>query len=269
MDEQDKRIRQKVSELDTPPPGTNWRPERSWKRVQEQVQTEKAVQRQQMPWYSYVAAAFVILVVPFSVMLSDIRKQQARIDQLAAQLKSTQSIATQPAVVQPVDEALSLPAPAPVEVYASAKEEIAAKRAPKTQVGRAKEVVSQTQKLAAPPDADSAAVLVARVPESSVANPAGEASSEEKTVRAETPAARLLQVVSTGPKRKATSVTFVFEGTGPDTVREVEGAAQTALSNKSPKKRFLRAFGGSKREEVLSGQPQAPNNILTVLTKNQ
>jgi hypothetical protein len=49
----------------------------------------------------------------------------------------------------------------------------------------------------------------------------------------------------------------------------VEGAAQTALSNKSPKKRFLRAFGGSKREEVLSGQPQAPNNILTVLTKNQ
>jgi hypothetical protein len=96
----DKIIRQKVSGLDTPPPGTGWQPARSWEKLQAKPEPAAPLQPQRRwPWYYAAAAAFVILLVPFAVMLSDIYRQQGQIDWLSAQLAQTRPASVPPAPV--------------------------------------------------------------------------------------------------------------------------------------------------------------------------
>jgi hypothetical protein len=81
--------------------------------------------------------------------------------------------------------------------------------------------------------------------------------------------AQLLRLVSPAPKREATSVTIVFEGTGPDTVDVTVLASTTEPAQVAPRRRLLRAFGGFKREESLSAPSEANHNILSLLNKQQ
>jgi hypothetical protein len=100
-----------------------------------------------------------------------------------------------------------------------------------------------------------------------VAPPAVEAADPQSP--AEDSQARLLRLVSTAPKRKATSVTIVFEGTDPDTAGGEVLAAAAEPAPEAPRRRFLRAFGGSKREETLAAKPEPPDNILSLLNKEK
>jgi hypothetical protein len=75
--------------------------------------------------------------------------------------------------------------------------------------------------------------------------------------------------VGTAPKRKATSVTIVFEGTGPDPTGGEVLAAAAEPAPAAPRRRLLRGFGGSKREETLSAKPEPPHNILSLLHKEK
>ena len=267
MDEWDKIIRQKVSELDTPPPGTDWQPNRSWKTLREGLPPAADARSKQLRAWHYCAAALVILLVPFGVMLSDIQSQQAQIDRLSAQLKMTQAGGTKPVTrlpAHPVPGKILLPMPAQAVNRVSAGEKSMPRRV-------AKATPAVRPRLSAQPDAlpvtEPAEPLLAQQPEPSGTQPSREANPQ-RTAPRENAAAQLLRVVNTSPRRKVSSVTFVFEGPGDSTSRN-DLAAQTAPTSGEPKKRFIRIFQGSKPEEVSSDSHVASHNILSILTKKQ
>ncbi len=276
MDEWDKMIRQKVSGLDTPPPGTGWQPERGWGKLQGQLAAGRSpVENPGQParagrwtWYHAAAAAFVILLVPFAVMLSDIRKQQGQIERLAAQLARTK-----PATPQPVPA--PLPQPVPPEASPLARvmpPEAAARRQPPA--GPTKKRERNPRQPATPPRPEPATAPVAdrlaRQPVPAVPQTPVQAAVPGPAVPEEDSPARLLRLVSTAPKREATSVTIVFAGTEPDATGGEVLAASPDPTSVTPRRRFLRTFGGRKREETLAAPLQAPsNNILSLLPKPQ
>jgi|GEM_PF-3322636 len=273
MDEWDKILRQKVSGLDTPPPGTGWQPGRSWEKVQEQLAAEKLLaENNEKParaghwtWYHAAAAAFVILLIPFAVMLSDIRKQQGQIERLAAQLARTK-----PAALPPVPGPAAPEAPAPLARATPPK--TAARRKPEPPAAPATQGERSLRQPATPPEpaAEPVADRLARQPVPAVPQTPVEAALPGPPVPDGDSQARLQRLVSTAPKRKATSVTIVFPGTEPDTTAGEVLAANPGPAPATPRRRFLRTFGGSKREETLAAPLQAPsNNILTLLTKQQ
>ena len=271
MDEWDKMIRRKVSGLDTPPPGTGWQPGRSWEKVQGQLRAGsvpaenpgKPARAGRWTWYHAAAAAFVILLVPFAVMLSDIRRQQGQIERLAAQLARTQ-----PATPRPV------PAPPPeATAPAALPPATPARREPEPPVIAATQGKRNPHQPVTPPAPEPAAEPVAgrlaHGPVPAVPQTPAEAAPPGPPAAGEHSKAQLLRLVSTAPKRKATSVTIVFAGTEPDTTESEVLAANPGPAPANPRRRFLRAFGGSKREETLAAPIQAPNNILTLLNKQR
>ncbi len=268
MNESDKIIRQKVSGLDTPPPCTGWQPERSWEKLQAQCKPAAPLRpERRWPWYYAAAAAFVILLVPFAIMLSDIYRQQDQIDRLSAQLAQTKPAATPPAPVVMETRPAASAVPPPLARAAAAKtpeRRILASPAPRvpavTGKARQPEVLPATE-----PEANRLAQ--GSVP--AVAGPALEAANPQPPAPAEDSQARLLRLVSTAPKRKATSVTIVFEGTNPDTTGGAVLASTTEPVPEVPRRRLLRAFGGSKREEILSAKADPPHNILSLLNKDK
>jgi hypothetical protein len=267
MDEWDKMIRQKVSGLDSPPPGTGWQPDRGWEKLQGQLKPVKPLRpARRWPWYYAAAASFVILLVPFAVMLSDIRRQQGQIERLAAQLAQAKPATPPPA-----------PSPRPVPPEASP---LARAMPPATAARRqppAGPVAKRERNLrqpATPPQPAPAAAPVAdrlaRQPVPAVPQSPVEAAAPGPAVPEEDSQARLLRLVGTAPKREATSVTIVFAGTQPDPTGGEVVAANPGPDAVTPRRRFLRTFGGRKREETLAAPLQAPsNNILTLLTKPQ
>jgi HAMP domain-containing protein len=268
MDEWDKIIRQKVSGLDTPPPGTGWQPARSWEKLQAQIKPAAPLRtRHRWPWYYAAAAAFVILGVPFAVMLSDIYRQQRQIDRLAAQLAQTKPAVTPPAPVAGEARPAASAVPPPPARAAAAK--TPERRTPAPLAPRVPGAAGKARQPEALPPTEPEATRLAQQPVPAVAGSVVEAAHPQPPAPAEDAQARLLRLVSTAPKRTATSVTIVFEGTGPDPTGGSVLASTTEPAPEVPRRRFLRAFGGSKREETLSAKPEPPNNILSLLNKEK
>ena len=269
MDEWDKIIRQKVSGLSTPPPGTGWQPERSWEKLQAQLKPAAPLRpSRRWPWYYAAAAAFVILLVPFVVMLADIYRQQRQIDRLSAQLAQAQpaAVAPAPAVgeVRPADPA----GPPPLARAATAKNP--EKRTTPTPLApRVTAVTRPVRQPEASPATEPEATRLARQPVPAVAGPAVQAANAQAPAPAEDSQARLLRLVGTAPKRKAASVTIVFEGTDPDPTGGEVLAAAAEPAPAAPRRRLFRGLGGSKREEALSAKPEPPHNILSLLHKEK
>jgi hypothetical protein len=267
MDEWDNIIRQKVSGLDTPPPGTGWQPERSWEKLQAQLKPAAPLRpRHRWPWYYAAAAAFVILLVPFAVMLSDIYRQQRQIDRLSAQLAQTKPAVTQPAPAV-AEVRPSVPAVPPPLARATAAK--TAGRSKPVPAPRDSGTTGKVRQPAALPTPAPEATRLARQPAPAVAGPAVQVANAQAPASPEDSQARLLRLVSTAPKRKATSVTIVFEGTDPDTTGGEVLAAAAEPAPEVPRRRFLRAFGGSKREATLAAKPEPPHNILSLLNKEK
>jgi hypothetical protein len=267
MDEWDKIIRQKVSGLDTPPPGTGWHPARSWEKLRGQSEPAAPLQAgRRWPWYYAAAAAFVILGVPFAVMLSDIYRQQGQIERLSAQLARSRPAAAPPAPVVEARPAASAVPPPPARAAAAQKSQRRTPAPLATPVPGAGRAARQP---GASPATEPEATRLARQPVPAVTGPAVEAANPLPPPSAEDSQARLLRLVSTAPKRKATSVTIVFEGTDPDTTGGEVLASTTEPAPEVPRRRFLRAFGGSKREEILAAKPEPPHNILSLLNKEK
>ncbi|MBD0258041.1 MAG: hypothetical protein ICV83_20190 [Cytophagales bacterium] len=268
MDDWDKIIRQKVSGLDTPPPGTGWQPERSWEKLQAQLKPATPLRHQRRwPWYYAAAAAFIILVVPFAVMLSDIRRQQGQIDRLSAQLARTKPAATPPApaAVEAGPAAPKVPSP-PARAAAAKKPERRTAAPPAPRVPAADGNARQPGAL---PTTEPGGTRLAQQPVPTLTGPLVETAGTQPPAPAEDSQARLLRLVNTAPKRKATSVTIVFEGTDPDTTGGAVLASTTEPAPEVPRRRLLRAFGGSKRDETLSAKPEPPHNILSLLNKDK
>ena len=250
MDEWDKIIRRKVSGLDTPPLGTGWQPARGWEKLQGQLKPATPLRpARRWTWYHAAAAAFVILLVPFAVMLADIYRQQAQIDRLSAQLARTKPAATQPLPAPPAGRAAAEALP-PLARGTAAQSAGRKKRKPAPPATPVSGTAHDNRQPAAPGPAVEATSLAP-------AAPGGDAE------------AQLLRLVGTSPKREATSVTIVFEGTGPDTNGLEVVASTTDPARRTPRRRLLRAFGGSKREETLYAQPPAAHNILSLLNKQR
>jgi hypothetical protein len=117
--------------------------------------------------------------------------------------------------------------------------------------------------------AEPEATRLAGQPVLDAPDPVDEAAKTAPPATAGESGTRLLQLVSTAPKRKATSVTIVFAGTDPDTTGGAALAATADPAPAAPRRRRLRAFGGAKREESLSTPSEAPHNILSLLNKQQ
>jgi hypothetical protein len=236
--------------------------------LQEQLEPAAPLRPQHpWPWYYAAAAAFVILLVPFTVMLSDIYRQQSQIDRLSAQLAQTK-----PAVAPPAPAAVEAQ-PAATDVSPRLVGVPGAKSPERRKPLPATTPVPGTGRPARQPEGlpvpKPEATRLAQQPVPAVTGPAVEAANPQPPAPAEDSQARLLRLVSTAPKRKATSVTIVFEGTDPDTTGGEVLAAAADPAPEAPRRRFLRAFGGSKREETLSAKPEPPHNILSLLNKEK
>ena len=279
MDEWDKIIRQKVSGLDTPPPGTGWQPGRSWEKLQGQRRAERSLaenpgkpaRAERWTWYHAAAAAFVILLIPFAVMLSDIRRQQVVIQRMEAALaRERQKIPTTHSAPPAGPAAPGAQPP----LARATPPTTAARRKPEPPAVPMTREERRPHQPAAPPAPEPAAEPVAdrlahepvpAVPQT----PVGAALPGQPAPADDSPA-RLRRLVNTAPKRKATSVTIVFAGTEPDTTGGEVLAANPGPDPATPRRRFLRSFGGTKREETLAAPLQPPsNNILLLLTKQR
>jgi hypothetical protein len=268
MDEWDKIIRRKVSGLDTPPPGTGWQPARGWEKLQGQLKPVRPLRPvRRWTWYHAAAAAFVILLVPFAVMLADIYRQQAQINRLSAQLARTRPAVPQPLPAPPAGRTAP-EAPPPLVRATAVKPAGREKRkpAPATPVPG---TAHATRQPAAVPAPESEATRLAQEPVPAVPGAVVEAANMAPPAPGGDSEARLLRLVGTSPKREATSVTIVFQGTGPGTDGLEVMASTTDPAPGAPRRRLLRAFGGVKREENLSATPEPSRNILSLLNKHQ
>jgi hypothetical protein len=236
MDEWDKIIRQKVSGLDTPPPGTSWQPERSWKKLPVGAaagesfgeQTGKPPRGGGWPWYYAAAAAFVILLVPFAVMLSDLREQQAQIERMAAALARDQQKMS--AIRRDLPKPSPVTVPGPVPVLRETSVAVRRPRPKSFHTRRPAPVADIHLPAALPPVTPAEALPPAVVP----------ADEEKRMVHTKQEEKQLLRVlVARAPRKQApTRVTILFSGNGTGT----DPARVAAQTPPSPRRKSFRIF---------------------------
>ncbi len=250
----DQRIRQKLDGLDTPPPQTSWQPGQSWEKLQSRLATGKPTAAfRPLPWYYAAAAALLILLVPFGVMLADIRRQQAQIEQLAAELakQGPQPVSGEARLSRRQSEA-----PTRVSQEPAPGREIAPGKA----TGRntdARNIAPRKQTFSPKPD-PAPEEMFAHQPVAARVRP--EREERKITAPEEILPAGQVRIVISRPKRKGTSVTLHFpaeEAVRPESSLALE-------SENPPQKRPFRVF--TRRPDAGDSPPVSPESFIPVLS---
>lgn len=249
-------IRQKLAGLDTPPPQTSWLPGQSWEKLQNRLASEKPAAFRPLPWYYAAAAALFILLLPFAVMLTDIRRQEAQIDQLSARLEKNNG---QPAASERVAGGKTPVKPEPVragEEPASAEEKHTVKRVPRiTPAGTPPQRKLPVAEKTVLPDA-----LFARQPVAHPEEKMPEEKAENRMLQAETPSTGQAHIVISRAKRKTTSVTVHFPGSD-------SGRSEGRLAGESPNQPHKKTFRVFARRPDWEGSQPAPSGpVVSVLS---